>query len=94
VEYQYDDNGSLIQKAVAGGDTYDYIYNLQNRIKQLKVNDAVAEKMRKHEKTGRPLGSENFVVKLEKILDRMLRPGKAGRKPKKRTLRNVMEKRK
>ena len=26
-----------------------------------------------------PLGSDNFVVKLEKILDRMLRPRKAGR---------------
>jgi putative transposase len=47
------------------------------------VDTAVAEKMRKHEQTGRPLGSENFVVNLERILDRMLRPKKAGRKPKK-----------
>ena len=57
------------------------------------VDSEAAEKMRKHEKTGRPLGSENFVVKMEKILDRMLRPKKPGRKPKKRTPRNVMEKR-
>jgi len=49
------------------------------------VNALVVEKMRKHEQTGRPLGSENFVMKLERILDRMLRPKKAGRKPKKRT---------
>jgi putative transposase len=49
------------------------------------VDSAVAEKMRKHEQTGRPLGTEKFLVKLEKILDRMLRPKKAGRKPKKRT---------
>jgi hypothetical protein len=32
---------------------------------------------------GRLLGSESFVVKLEKILDRILKPKKAGRKPKK-----------
>jgi putative transposase len=44
----------------------------------------IAENMRKHEQTGRPLGSENFVLKLERILDRMLRPKKAGRKPKKK----------
>ena len=43
------------------------------------VDSLLAEKMRKHEQTGRPLGSDNFVVKLEKILDRMLRPRKAGR---------------
>jgi putative transposase len=49
------------------------------------VDSMVAEKMRKHEQTGRPLGSENFVMKLEKILDRMLMPKKAGRKPKIRT---------
>ena len=45
------------------------------------VDSSFAEKMRKHERTGRPLGSENFVLKLEKILNRMLRPKKAGRKP-------------
>jgi putative transposase len=44
------------------------------------VDSLVAEKMCKHEQTGRPLGSENFVMKLERILDRMLRPKKAGRK--------------
>jgi putative transposase len=47
------------------------------------VDSLVVEKMRKHEQTGRPLGSENFVMKLERILDRMLLPKKAGRKPKK-----------
>jgi len=43
------------------------------------VDSVLAERLRRHEQTGRPLGSENFVVKLEKILDRMLRPKKAGR---------------
>ena len=47
------------------------------------VDSVLAERLRKHEQTGRPLGGENFVVKLEKILDRMLRPKKAGR-PRKR----------
>jgi len=41
------------------------------------------EQMSKHQRTGRPLGSENFVLKVEKILHRMLRPKKAGRKSKK-----------
>jgi len=45
------------------------------------VDSGVVEKMRKHEQTGRPLGSENFAVKMEKILDRMLVSKKAGRKP-------------
>lgn len=47
------------------------------------VDSAVVQKLRKHEQTGRPLGSENFVVKLERIPDRMSRPKKAGRKPQK-----------
>jgi len=42
----------------------------------------VIEKMRKHEQTGRPLGSDNFVVKMERILDRILRPQKPGPKAK------------
>ncbi len=44
----------------------------------------ISEKMHKHEQTGRPLGSENFIIKLERILDRTLRPKKAGRKQKKK----------
>jgi hypothetical protein len=36
----------------------------------------IAEKMHKHEQTGRPLGGENFIMKMERILDRMLRPKK------------------
>ena len=46
------------------------------------VDSLVVEKMHKHEQTGRPLGSKNFVLKLEKILNRMLRPQKRGPKPK------------
>ena len=39
----------------------------------------MAERICKHENTGRPLGSEKFVLRVEKILDRMLLPKKAGR---------------
>ena len=35
----------------------------------------------RHERTGRPLGSESFISELESICGRRLRPDKAGRKP-------------
>ena len=37
-----------------------------------------------HSKTGRPLGTERFIKKLEKAFDRGLLPKKAGRPRKKR----------
>lgn len=37
--------------------------------------------MRRHERTGRPLGGERFLARLEDILGRRLRPGKPGPKP-------------
>jgi putative transposase len=40
------------------------------------------EIFRKHERTGRPLGSESFVQMLEKKLGRVLKPQKPGRKAK------------
>jgi putative transposase len=43
------------------------------------VDSELVERICKHEQTGRPLGSKKFVLRLEKILDRMLRPKKAGR---------------
>ncbi|MGF1611791.1 MAG: transposase [Kiloniellales bacterium] len=39
------------------------------------------ETLRRHERTGRPLGGEGFVAGLEARLGRPLRPRKAGRKP-------------
>lgn len=39
--------------------------------------DQVSE-IRKHERTGRPLGSEGFVERLETALDRPLKRGKPG----------------
>jgi putative transposase len=41
----------------------------------------VAEQFRKHERTGRPLGSDAFVTHLEQLLQRELRPRKPGPLP-------------
>jgi putative transposase len=38
--------------------------------------------IRKHERTGRPLGSEGFLERLETTLDRSLKRGKPGPKGK------------
>jgi len=38
--------------------------------------------MRRHEQTGRPRGSGSFVETLETMLGRILKPKKAGRRPK------------
>jgi len=40
----------------------------------------IIETLHSHERTGRPLGSERFVAKLEKRLHRTLRRGKPGRR--------------
>lgn len=42
----------------------------------------VVGRLRRHEATGRPAGGERFVKRLEKLLRRVLRPGKPGRKKK------------
>ena len=41
-------------------------------------------RLREHERTGRPLGDEEFVVRLEKDLGRVLHRQKRGPKPKRR----------
>jgi putative transposase len=48
----------------------------------LEVNDA--ELFRRHERTGRPLGEASFLERIENVLGRIVRPNKAGRKPKRR----------
>jgi putative transposase len=42
---------------------------------------AMAERLRRHERTGRPLGSGRFMDRLEVLLGRVLRPKKRGPKP-------------
>jgi len=46
----------------------------------LEVDDA--ELLRRHERTGRPLGQPAFLDRIEKMLGRIVRPAKRGRKPK------------
>ncbi|HEX6014653.1 MAG TPA: hypothetical protein VFY87_23250 [Geminicoccaceae bacterium] len=42
--------------------------------------DGELETLRRHERTGRPLGGAGFVAELERTLGRRLRPGKPGRR--------------
>jgi len=44
--------------------------------------EAVLDRIRRHESTGRPLGGKSFVDYLERLLDRPLTPQKPGRKTK------------
>ena len=44
------------------------------------VSEEQAERFRRHERTGRPLGDEGFVTRLERVLGRVLRPQKRGPK--------------
>ena len=44
------------------------------------IHEKEIEELREHERTGRPLGSERFVKKLERTLDRILHKQKPGRK--------------
>lgn len=44
------------------------------------VNEEQIKDIRKHERTGRPLGSEGFIEGLETALDRPLKRGKPGPK--------------
>ena len=46
----------------------------------LGVEEEPAAAMRRHERTGRPLGSDRFIKRLEKRLERTLRPRKRGPK--------------
>ncbi|MBF0111005.1 MAG: transposase [Magnetococcales bacterium] len=44
------------------------------------TSEETAELLRKHERTGRPLGDESFLSRLESLLQRPLAPQKRGRK--------------
>jgi putative transposase len=48
----------------------------------LKQGTTMTADFRRHERTGRPLGSPAFVEKLERTLERTLKPQKPGRKKK------------
>ena len=46
-----------------------------------ETDEPTLEALRRHERTGRPLGSEEFVMDLEARLGRRLRPRRPGPKP-------------
>lgn len=48
------------------------------------VPKSVRDSLQRCERTGRPLGGETFIARLEAMLGRVLRPRKPGRKPKKK----------
>ena len=56
------------------------------------LNSALREEelreLREHGRTGRPLGDETFLGRLESLVGRLLKPQKRGRKPKFRKLPN------
>lgn len=59
---------------IIGGTWEDFLH--------VTVRDEEIREMRMHEQTGRPLGSVSFVEDVEQVLGRLLKPKKAGRKPK------------
>ena len=46
------------------------------------IAEGTGQKLQRHERTGRPLGDKSFLARLESLLNRVLKPRKAGRKPK------------
>jgi putative transposase len=46
------------------------------------IKSTEIELFRKHERTGRPLGNDPFIKKMESLLDRKLKPQKPGPKKK------------
>ena len=62
----------------------DYTYDYRNRL--VKVEDRTGRGadlacLRRHERTGRPLGSEDFLLRFERFTGRRLRRGRPGPKP-------------
>ena len=45
--------------------------------------DGIGQKLQQHERTGRPLGNEAFLTRVESLLNRGVKPRTPGRKPKK-----------
>ena len=48
----------------------------------IDVHEAEIELLRKRERTGRPLGDDSFIEKIELLLNRKLKPQKPGPKGK------------
>ena len=59
----------------------DYVGDWE-RYLMLNSDEKTLALLRRHERTGRPLGSEGFVERIEKVLARPLHKRRAGRKRK------------
>ena len=49
-----------------------------NHVHLVAVPEGQAEMFRRYARTGRPLGGERFVTRIERLLGRVLRPHKRG----------------
>ena len=71
-------NDTLVKAAllleITGGTWKDFL--------TAAIREEEIMEMRRHERTGRPLGRGSFVEDLETMLGRILKPKKAGRRPK------------
>lgn len=53
------------------------------------MNENDIEAMRRHERTGKPLGNAGFIARIEAVLGRSFAPKKPGRKPKPGTVPGI-----
>ena len=58
----------------------EYVGDWSAFLKERLEEDEVAA-LRRHERTGRPLGGERFLDRLERLLSRTLKPKQRGRPP-------------
>ena len=86
----YPTRGSLSRGGTSGFLLRYKVYQISTVIKGdwrdfpgQRLSPTETDDIRKHAQTGRPLGDERFVTRLECLIGRELRPRKPGRKPKK-----------
>ncbi len=48
---------------------------------RLTPSEQDTKMLKQHERTGRPLGSDGFLTRIEKSIGRLLKPKRPGRKP-------------
>jgi len=60
----------------------EIVYDWKEYLSLILSEDDI-RKLKRHERTGRPLGNKSFITCLEKSLGKPTKPKKPGRKPKK-----------
>ena len=51
----------------------------QKFLEEAEISESMTQAIEKHERTGRPLGNDNFLDKMERLLGRPVRPRRPGR---------------